>query len=93
MRLNTTRIALIRAIQPSTAVTVAGQPTAAPRTDTAKNTPATTTLEAGPAMAIQNSALGLGGSLLISATPPNRNRVMPFIGRPNRLATSEWHSS
>jgi len=47
----------------------------------------------GPAAATWNSALALGGSSDISATPPNRNSVIPFIGRPWRRATSEWDSS
>ena len=37
-----------------------------------------TALAAGPAMAMRNSAFGLGGSSAISATPPNRNSVMPL---------------
>ena len=42
-----------------------------------------TRLDRGPAMAIMNSALAVGGSSPISATPPKMNRVMPFMGMPN----------
>ncbi len=47
----------------------------------------------GPPMAMKNSALALGGSSVISATPPKINRVMPRICIPNRRATTECPSS
>ena len=37
-------------------------------------------LTTGPAIAIKNSAFGLGGSSLICATPPNKNNVIWPMG-------------
>ena len=39
-------------------------------------------LASGPTIAIINSALGLGGSSSIWATPPKMNRVIPFMDIP-----------
>ena len=44
-------------------------------------------------MAIMNSALAVGGSSPISATPPKMNRVMPFMFIPYCRATREWQNS
>ena len=52
-----------------------------------------TTLDTGPAIAISSSVLAFAGSSSISATPPKMNSVIPFIGRPKRLATMECQNS
>ena len=93
MILNATRMPLIQASSANTPLTATGHPSAVPARYAAKHTAEMTTLAIGPAMAIQNSALALGGSSPISATPPKMNSVMPFICIPNRRATSECDSS
>jgi|GEM_PF-4329313 len=50
-------------------------------------------LAIGPAIAILISAMALGGSEPISATPPKMNSVMPFISMPSRRAMIECDSS
>jgi hypothetical protein len=50
-------------------------------------------LVAGPAMAIENSAFALGGSLVKLATPPRRNRVIEETVMLNRRATSACANS
>ncbi len=47
----------------------------------------------GPAIAIQNSDFALTGSCSSSATPPNKNSVIPPTFKPNLRAASEWESS
>src|SRR6185437_6843694 len=48
------------------------------------------TLTVGPAMAMRNSVAAEGGSSSNSATPPNRNRVMPRIDMPRERATMAY---
>ena len=52
-----------------------------------------TTLVAGPAAAMKNSAFAVGGSCRRFATPPNRNNVIDETDMLNRRATSECESS
>ena len=54
---------------------------------------ASTTLSAGPAIAILSSSTGSSGSRMMVATPPNKNSVMPPIGMPSRRATSACANS
>jgi hypothetical protein len=44
-------------------------------------------------MAMRNSVQADGGSSPISATPPNRKRVMPRMCMPRARATVAWPSS
>ena len=44
-------------------------------------------------MAMRNSVAADGGSSPSSATPPNRNRVMPRIGMPRARPTTAWPNS
>jgi len=71
-------------------VTGSGQASPSPAPTRAKNTTPSATLEAGPAMAMVNSARGSAGSSIISETPPKMNRVMLLISSPCARATREW---
>jgi hypothetical protein len=51
-----------------------------------------TTFDSGPAIAMRNSAFGLGG-LRISVLLPVVNSLIRRIDKPKCLATTEWHSS
>src|SRR6266496_2075849 len=73
-----------------TATTPDGAPgnAAAPQKQNATSTDTT-----GPAMAIRNSAFGVGASRLICAIPPKMNRVICEIGMRYRNATMQCPSS
>ena len=58
-----------------------------------ENNTASARLTIGPAIAMRNSALALGGSAPIWATPPKMNNVMLRTGTLNRKATTECPSS
>ncbi len=63
------------------------------RYQTTKETTATATLTAGPAMAIWNSSPGSSLSWPMLATPPKMKRVMLRTGIPFDWAVNEWPSS
>ena len=76
-----------------TAVTAAGQPAARPTAVRIRKLTPSRTLTTGPAAATRNSVRAVGGSSLISATPPKTNSVMPRIGTSWRFAITACPSS
>ena len=89
-KLNAAKTKLMFIRYSAMAIMLGGAPgnTAAPQNPSAINTETS-----GPAMAIRNSAFGVGASRLICAMPPKMNRVICEIGIRYRNATMQWPSS
>ena len=87
------RMPLIQPTASATTFTAGGRPATWPAPPRPRKAAHSNRLTTGPAIATRNSARGVGGSSVISATPPNRNRVMPRIGTSWRRAIRAWPSS